>query len=93
MLVNGERTTLNVSSKRRNNVNVNVVRQTEYLVEKFKKIGCDDADRCYFFFKKCFNNLSEDTIWSIYEVATHNASVRSPIKYFIGACRNQMAMK
>ena len=91
MLVNGEKTTLNVKERKSNNVNV--VRQTEYLVEKFKKIGCDDADRCYFFFKKCFNNLSEDTIWSIYETATHNTSVRSPIKYFIGACRNQMAMK
>ena len=91
MLVNGERTTLNV--KERNSNNVNVMRQTEYLVEKFKKIGCNDADRCYFFFKKCFTNLSEDTIWSIFEVATHNTAVRSPIKYFIGACRNQMAMK
>ena len=91
MLVNGEKTTLNVKERKSNNVNV--VRQTEYLVEKFKKIGCNDADRCYFFFKKCFNNLSEDTIWSIYETATHNTSVRSPIKYFIGACRNQMAMK
>ena len=91
MLVNGEKTTLNV--KERNSNNVNVMGQTEYLVEKFKKIGCDDADRCYFFFKKCFNNLSEDTIWSIYETATHNTAVRSPIKYFIGACRNQMAMK
>ena len=66
-------------------------RQAEYLVEKFKRIGCNDADKCYFFFKKCFICLSEDTIWSIYENATHNSSVRSPIKYFIGACRNQMS--
>ena len=92
MLVNGEKkTTLNVSFNKRNNVNV--MRQTEYLVEKFQSIGCTDADKCYFFFKKCFNNLSEDTIWSIFENATHNKSVKSPIKYFIGACRNQMAMK
>lgn len=91
MQINGK--SLNVKRKihlKDETLNVNVVRQTEYLVEKFKKIGCDDADNCYFFFKKCFNNLSEDTIWGIYENAVHNPAVKSPIKYFIGACRNQM---
>lgn len=76
-------------------LNVNVERgqvsQVEHLIDKFKRLGCNDADKCYFFFKKCFNNLSEATIWDIYESATRNSSVRSPIKYFIGACRNQMA--
>lgn len=74
--------------------NVNVsnkkVLQVEFLIDKFKKIGCDDADKCYYFFRKCFDNLSESTIWSIYENSTHNPKVKSPIKYFIGACRNQM---
>lgn len=94
MLVNGEKN--NVKRKyllKEDTFNVNVARKTEYLVEKFQRLGCTDADKCYFFFKKCFNNLNEDTIWSIFENATHNPSIKSPIKYFIGACRNQMAMK
>lgn len=74
-------------------LNVTLARQTEYLVEKFERIGCDDAKNCYFFFKKCFMNLSEATIWSIFENATHNSTIKSPIKYFIAACRNQMALK
>lgn len=93
MLVNEKPLNVNVERKeslKETTFNVNVARKTEYLVEKFKKIGCNDADKCYFFFKKCFNHLSEDTIWSIFENATHNPSVNSPIKYFIGACRNQM---
>ena len=93
MLVNGENLNVKRNYLKDNTFNVNVARQTEYLVEKFQKAGCDDADKCYFFFKKCFNNLTEDTIWSIFENATHNPAVKSPIKYFIGACRNQMAMK
>lgn len=74
-------------------LNVTLMRQTEYLVEKFEQIGCDDAKNCYFFFKKCFMNLSEATIWGIFENATHNSTIKSPIKYFIAACRNQMALK
>ena len=74
-------------------LNVTLIRQTENLVEKFEQIGCNDAKNCYFFFKKCFMNLSEATIWNIYENATHNSTIRSPIKYIIAACRNQMAMK
>ena len=73
--------------------NVTLIRQTEYLVEKFEQVGCDDAKNCYFFFKKCFMNLSEATIWNIFENATHNSTIRSPIKYFIAACSNQMALK
>lgn len=96
MLVNGERRPLNVKRKiplKEGTLNVNVARKAEYLVEKFKRAGCDDADNCFFFFKKCFVNLTEDTIWGIFENATHNPKIKSPIKYFIGACRNQMAVK
>ena len=70
--------------------NVTLIRQTEYLIEKFEKIGCGDANKCYFFFKKCFLNLPEVVIWDIFENATHNSEIKSPIKYFIAACRNQM---
>ncbi len=64
--------------------------KAQYLVEKFKKVGCIDADNCYFYFVKCFQTLPENTIWSIYETATTRSGIKSPIKYFIGACRNQM---
>lgn len=74
-------------------LNVTLIRQTEFLVQKFEQLGCSDAQNCYFFFKKCFSHLSEATIWGIFENATHNPEVKSPIKYFIGACRNQMALK
>lgn len=95
MLANGEQVNVkrNVNYLKDNTFNVNVARQTEYLIEKFKDLGCNDADKCYFFFKKCFNNLSEDVIWGIYENAAHNKTIKSPIKYFIAACRNQMAMR
>jgi hypothetical protein len=86
----GDRLNVKRNSLKENTFNVNVARQAEYLVEKFQKLGCSDADRCYFFFRKCFNNLSEDMIWSIYESASHNPKIKSPIKYFIAACRNQM---
>ena len=87
------------------NVNVNVISQkinkrlnvrnvatnkAQYLVDKFKRNGYSDADGCYFFFVKCFSKLPENTIWSIYEKATTTPGIRSSIKYFIGACRNQM---
>lgn len=84
----------NVYSSKKNNVK-NVSRgkdqKARYLVEKFQRSGCTDADGCYYFFVKCFGKLSEDTVWSIYENATNNPKVKSPIKYFIAACRNQMA--
>lgn len=82
-------------SKRLRNVNVKSQsmlnqRKAEHLVEKFERLGCDDASGCLFFFVKCFSRLSEDAIWSIYEKATTDKTIRFPIKYFIGACRNQM---
>ena len=86
--------TLTFNSSKKNNVkryNVNGDK-AKYLVEKFERSGCNDADNCYFFFIKCFNNLSEDTIWSIFEASTRNPRIKAPIKYFIGACRNQMAL-
>ena len=86
-----------ISKKSKRLINVNVKgrsqlnqRKAEHLVEKFERLGCDDASGCLFFFVKCFSRMSEDTIWSIYEKATTDKDIRFPIKYFIGACRNQM---
>lgn len=97
MLANGEKiTTLNVErsflkeNKRYKTLNVGPYSQAQYLVEKFEKLGCVDAANCYRYFVKCFRTLPENIIWDIYETATHNPKIRAPIKYFIGACRNQM---
>lgn len=98
MLVNGENATLNVKkryflkeNKRYKTLNVGAHAQAQYLVEKFEKLGCSDAPNCFRYFVKCFKMLPENVIWDIYETAANDSKVRSPIKYFIGACRSQMA--
>lgn len=101
MLVNGEKvTTLNVKrsflkeNKRYKTFNVEKSAKpygkAQDLVDRFKKMGCSDAEGCYKYFLICFQTLPENVIWDIYETATHKQGIRSPIKYFIGACRNQM---
>lgn len=94
-----QRTNVNVKNvkfskktKRSNVYNVSRSNQAKarHLVEKFEREGYMDAENCYFFFVKCFSKLSEDTIWSIFEKSTTTPGIRSKIKYFIGACRNQM---
>lgn len=102
MSVNGESFTPNVKRNVKNHLkddtlnvtlNVKLAKQAQYLVDKFEKAGCTDAKNCFYFFKKCFANLSEATIWDIYETANNKPGIVSPIKYFIAGCRNQMAMK
>lgn len=97
MLANGEQVNVKrtlISSKEDNvnkrSLNVNEYNKARHLVDKFEKIGCNDADGCFNFFVKCFKNLSEYTIWNIYEKATNDPAIKSPIKYFIAGCRNQM---
>lgn len=96
MLVNGEnlnnvKRTLSNCKENKRSLNVNSCKKARYLVDKFLAIGCTDASNCYSYFVKCFGNLSEDTIWSIYENAANNPKINFPIKYFIAACRNQMS--
>lgn len=102
MLVNGEKFTPNVKRNVNNHLkddtlnvtlNVRAARQAQHLVDKFEQTGCTDAKNCFYFFKKCFANLSEATIWDIFDKATHKPDIDSPIKYFIAGCRNQMALK
>ena len=100
MLVNGEKVaTLNVEtlfSKRKQTLrtlNVGPHGQAQYLVEKFEKVGCSDAERCFRYFVKCFQTLPENIIWDIYETATRKPGINSPIKYFIGACRNNHSVR
>lgn len=77
-------------NQRYKSLNVGLYAQARYLVEKFEKHGCNDASNCFNYFVKCFQNLSEDMIWSIYENSVNNPKIHSPIKYFIASCRNQM---
>lgn len=102
MLVNGERFTTNVKRNVNNHLkddtlnvtlNVKLNNRAQHLVDMFEREGCTDAKNCFYFFRKCFANLSEATIWDIYENATNNPNIDSPIKYFIAGCRNQMALK
>lgn len=98
MLVNGERKNVKtlIPSKEGNvkkRYNVDEYSKARYLVDKFERLGCNDASNCYNYFVKCFVELSENTIWTIFDNASNNPKIKSPIKYFIGACRNQMAMK
>lgn len=96
MLGNGgknvKRTLISSKEDKRYN-NVSERSKARYLVEKFERIGCTDAPKCFNYFVKCFTNLSENTIWTIYDNASNNPNIKSPIKYFIAACRNQMALK
>lgn len=64
--------------------------KAQYLVDKFKRFGCYDADDSFYFFVKCFKLIPEDRIWYIYEIATESPRIHSPIKYFIRACDNEM---
>lgn len=95
-MVNGEKPkTLNVKrldflKENQRYKNVKRCGKAQYLVDKFEKAGCKDAGNCYYYFVKCFKYLPENTVWSIYETATTKSGIKSPIKYFIGACRNQM---
>lgn len=92
MRKNGEQRTLtsNSSKEEKRSLNVKSCWQARHLVDKFEKLGAKDAKKCFSYFVKCFKSLPESMIWEIYENATNNPSVKSPIKYFIAACRNQM---
>lgn len=83
--------TLNLSKK--DNVNVKTLNiKANYLVEKFEKLGYTDARKSYHYFVRIFRTLPECTIWGLYERATQDPMIDSAIKYFIGACRNQMTL-
>lgn len=56
-----------------------VDRIANHLVQKF------EAPNSRSFFCKCAWNLSEDEIWSAYEIS-HKPKVKSPLKYFITLC-------
>lgn len=88
---NVKRTFTSSKEEERYTFNVNCYNKAKYLVEKFERLGYDDAKNCYNYFAKCFSVLSENVIWELFESAVNNPKIKSAIKYFIAACRNQMA--
>lgn len=82
--------TLFSSKEEKRSLNVNYCKKARYLTDKFQSLGYSDANNSYNFFVKCFKTLSENTVWDIYENATNNPNIKSGIRYFIAACRNQM---
>lgn len=56
----------------------------DHLVRKF------NAPNSRNFFCKCAWKLSENDIWTAYEIA-NNPKVRSPLKYFITICQVKMS--
>lgn len=62
----------------------------KYLQQKFGPV----ADGSLGFLRKCFNRMSEDKVWQLYESAIReNAGIKNPFAYFIGAAKTQPEMK
>ncbi len=61
-------------------------RIAERLVDKFS------APKSYKFFLKCAYRMSENDIWTTYELA-HKSRVRMPLRYFIAACAKRPEMQ
>lgn len=79
------------------NINVKVNRQkrlralqnAEHLQQKFGSV----ADNSLGFLRKCFNRMSEDKVWQLYESAMRqDAGIENPFAYFIGAAKAQPEM-
>lgn len=64
------------------------VRQTEYIANTL--VTRFNAPNSRNFFLKCAWRLPEQFIWSAYE-ATKREDIKSPIKYFVRACSNEMS--
>lgn len=65
------------------------LQHAKHLQEKFGPV----ADNSLAFLRKCFNRMSEDRVWQLYESATRkNAHITNPFAYFIGAAKAQPEM-
>ena len=80
------------SSKKNNNVYVNVsehVRSVDSKAEHLaRKIGNEDNEIAYKLYCKAFYVLSEDKIWSLYELAQKKG--RDPAKYLSWLLSNEI---
>lgn len=64
---------------------LHATRIAKALVEKF------DAPNSYKFFLKCGYRMSENDIWTTYELA-HKDHITSPIRYFVASCAKRPEM-
>lgn len=56
-----------------------------------KKLVCEyEAPNSYKFFLKAAWHLSEAFIWNTVETSKKSARIKSPIRYFIKSCQNEM---
>lgn len=90
-------------SSERNNINVkvnvtdkeklkriNALNNARHLQRKFGAA----ADGSLGFLRKCFNRMSVDKVYGLYESAMRNdAKIEKPFAYFIGAAKAQPEMK
>ncbi len=61
----------------------------KHLQQKFGPV----ADGSLGFLRKCFNRMSEDKVWKLYESAMRkNAGIENHFAYFIGAAKAQPEM-
>lgn len=66
------------------------LQHARHLQQKFGPV----ADNSLGFLRKCFNRMSEDKVWQLYESATReNAGITNPFAYFIGAAKAQPEMQ
>lgn len=84
-----------------NNINANIkdkqerqrrwqaLQHAKHLQQKFGPV----ADNSLGFLRKCFNRMSEDKVWQLYESAMReNAGITNHFAYFIGAAKAQPEM-
>lgn len=87
------------------NINVNVMgggdknaaqrrwqalQHAKHLQQKFGPV----ADNSLGFLRKCFNRMSEDKVWQLYESANRkDAGIKNSFAYFIGAAKAQPEMQ
>ncbi len=84
---NSSKRNLNESMINDNNLRAaRAQRIAERLVDKFS------APQSYKFFLKCAYRMSENDIWTTYELA-HKGRVRSPIRYFVASCAKRPEMQ
>lgn len=66
------------------------LQHAKYLQGKFGPV----ANNSLGFLRKCFNRMSEDKVWQLYESAMReNAGITNHFAYFIGAAKAQPEMK
>lgn len=82
---------------KRNHINVINVRRSTKTIQQVQAIAEKlsrqfNSQKDFGFFCKCAWHLSEDEVWTIAGAAM-SPTVKSPIRYFTAACRNQLKLR